>query len=82
MIYAQFYSMSTGYSKPPEPIELLGSDGIYHLDGRFSLDNHISGTKLKAMQINDRLRKGIVGFKIMKGPRYSEAKAISEYIKL
>lgn len=69
--FAQFYSNSTGYvdgSIPPvfklenvKPIPHCGSDGIFYLDGRLSLQNCIA----KATEVC-RQRK-LKGFRIHKG---------------
>jgi hypothetical protein len=82
MIYAQFYHMSTGINKPKEPIEMCGSDGVAILDGRLRIENHILAARFKAFKLNDKLGKGIVGFKIMRGERFDSAKPISNYIEV
>ena len=66
--YIQFKTLSTGYipnSIPPKfseeyvkPIDMLGSDGIYYLDNRLSLDNMIN----KAYEICKK--RNFIGFEI------------------
>lgn len=74
--FARFLHESTGYiegSIPPKfskdnvrPIEMLGSDGIYILDARNSLDTMINDcySRIESMKA---LNKGIVGFEIHRG---------------
>ena len=59
--------------------ELLGSDGVFILDGRNSLgmmckDSIAWADKLKNVQPN------IVGFKIMKGRRFTESQEVHRWI--
>ena len=69
--YIQFKALSTGYiqgSIPPifskenvKPIDKLGSDGIYYLDNRLSLENMINkGINLCKVKNNN------VGFSIVR----------------
>lgn len=70
-VYCQFKVLSTGYVQgtiPPQfkeenkrPINMLGSDGVFILDGRKSLDNLIIDSKNRA----EKLLQKIVGFEIV-----------------
>lgn len=85
--FIQFYGLSTGYIKgttPPQfdndhrrPIELLGSDGILILDRRFTLENKHKKAEQESMK-----RKHAVGYQLMRGSSFSDAKQISQYIAL
>ena len=73
--YVQFFENGTGYVQgtiPPvfskeniKPVELLGSDGVYILDGRNSIDTMIEDSLLRI----ERLKRvhEIIGFEIRKG---------------
>lgn len=73
--YIQFKTLSTGYISgtiPPQfskeyvkPIDRLGSDGVYYLDNRLSLDNMIN----KGFDLC-KIRGNKVGFSIV---RYSNS---------
>ena len=77
-VYAQFKVLSTGYiagSIPPkfsedakEPIDLLGSDGVFILDGRKSLTTMINDCEVKA----SKLGRSILGFEIIRGTSFSD----------
>ena len=78
MKYIQFFTKSTGYISgtiPPQfsdnnikPIELLGSDGIFYLDGRCSLQSCIN------VGYNILPRKRIaIGFKIIQAQSLSDS---------
>lgn len=70
MKYVQFYRNSTGYiagSIPPmfspdhvRPIELLGSNGVFILDGRYGLERMIFEADNRAEKNAD-----IIGYKII-----------------
>lgn len=71
----QFFTNSTGYvdgTIPPvfsqdniEPVELLGSDGVYILDGRNTIDTMIEDSILRIEKLK-RVHE-IIGFEIRKG---------------
>lgn len=73
--YVQFFENGTGYVQgtiPPvfskeniKPVELLGSDGVYILDGRNSIDTMIEDAFLR-IDILKRVHE-IIGFEIRKG---------------
>lgn len=77
-IYCQFKVLSTGYvpnSVPPrysdeykKPIDKLGSDGVYILDGRYTLTNSIQHCIDRAK----KLRGKIVGFDIIKSNNFTD----------
>jgi hypothetical protein len=74
MKYVQLYHNSTGYiagSVPPrfspdhvKPIELLGSDGILLLDGRYGLDRMIFEADNRAEKMK-RIHPDIIGYEIV-----------------
>jgi DNA repair exonuclease SbcCD ATPase subunit len=78
--YCQFQVLSTGYvpnSIPPQfkedlkkPIDKLGSDGVYILDGRNSLNTMINDSIKRLNKINRN--NHIVSFKIVKAERFSD----------
>ena len=83
-VYCQFKVLSTGYISgtiPPQynednkkPIDMLGSEGVYILDGRNSLSTLISDSILR----KDKMRRtDIVGFEIIKSDNFlNEGKVI------
>lgn len=88
MRYIQFYVNSTGYiegSSPPQfseehvkPIERLGSDGVVHCDGRWSLATCIEKAK---EHMRSCVHMHDIGFRIMQGSSYSNARPLTELIK-
>jgi hypothetical protein len=83
MVYAQFFHDSTGwngkdFAGPVTLIEMCGSDGVFHLDARKSLHNQKLDASQRMNDLNRSLKKGIRGFRIMRGMNYSSAKPISE----
>lgn len=77
-VYCQFKVMSAGYvpnSLPPKysdeykkPVDKLGSDGVYILDGRNTLTNSIQHCIDRAKKLGGK----IVGFDIVKSNRFSD----------
>lgn len=75
MKYVQFYHNSTGYiagSIPPrfsdehiKPIPMCGSDSVYILDGRNSIDNMIFDAE-RRMEKMRTIHTYIIGYKIIK----------------
>jgi hypothetical protein len=69
--YIQFLTLSTGYvpgSMPPrfddsrkKPIEMLGSDGIFQVDGRWN-----SGT-VHAVALEQAKKRRAIGYKLCHG---------------
>lgn len=78
-IYCQFKVLSTGYvagTIPPQfdennkkPIDLIGSEGVYILDGRNSLNTLIYDSRLR---LDKMRRKDIVSFEIIKAERFTD----------
>jgi hypothetical protein len=70
--YIQFKALSTGYIKgtiPPqfsdsciEPIDRLGSDGIYYLDNRLSLSSMVSKGIALCKQRNNTIGFSVVSY--------------------
>jgi hypothetical protein len=75
--YAQFYKMSSGYvpkSSPPifndalsRPVQAVGSDSVFILDGRNHLRTMIADSLYRMTMLN-KCRSILVGFKIMHAP--------------
>jgi len=77
--YVQFFTNSTGYVQgtiPPvfskeniKPVELLGSEGVYILDGRTSIYTMVEDALLRI----ERLKRvhEIIGFEIRMGDFYN-----------
>lgn len=61
---------------------LLGSDGVYPLDGRWATRRCIQAASERAFRLNTNLNKGIIAFQFMRGERYSTSRPISGIIKL
>ena len=74
--FAQFYTLSTGYSEPVKLIEACGSDSVYQLDGRLSYYNSLEKSKAIAKH------RGFKAFKIMKGISFTRCWPISELIEI
>ena len=83
MIYAQFYSMSTGYvdgTIPPQfddahkkPIEACGDRSIVIIDARLSKEN------IGAIAAKTCKERGYCGYRIFKGDSILNGKPISGY---
>lgn len=77
-VYCQFQKLSTGYipnTTPPQfsdeykkPIDALGSDGVFILDGRNSLSTQIEDSLTRLEKINRN--NSIVSFKIVKADSF------------
>lgn len=77
-VYCQFKVLSTGYIQgtiPPQfsednkkPIDLIGSEGVYILDGRNSLDNMINDCYNRLSKLN---RKDVIGFEIVRSDKFT-----------
>ena len=67
MKYVQFYQLSLNYDgkHPSKPIPMLGSDGIYPIDGRYALRTIHDIGIIQAKRLNDQLNKGVIGFSII-----------------
>jgi hypothetical protein len=80
MVFAEYQKLSTGwsdetkdYTGPKVPVPALGSDGVYHLDARKALRNLIADARRNGRKMNEQLQKGFVGFRLLRGERYSDA---------
>ncbi len=62
-----------------KPQELLGSDGVFILDGRNSLGGMCKDSIERASQLKN-VQPHIIGFKIMKGKRFTESDEIHRWI--
>lgn len=81
-VYVRFYTNSTGYiegSIPPQftpenvkPIPVVGTDGVFILDGRNTLRNMIYNAESRMNKMNRNLNKGFVGFKIVRSERFTD----------
>jgi len=56
------------------PVNALGSDGVFILDGRNNLNTMIVDAKQRKEQLKNV--KTFVGFKIMQGERFTDCKEI------
>ena len=74
--YVQFLNESSGrtfkdgqiFEVPKFPIDAIGSDGVFILDGRNSLEIMINDAKERQAKF-----KNFIGFKIMKGERFTNS---------
>jgi hypothetical protein len=83
VIYAQFYTMSTGYvaeTIPPRfddahkrPIEACGDRGIVFIDARLKPET------IGEIARRECEKRGYIGYRIYKGARLDDAKPISGY---
>lgn len=75
--YVQFlekkmvFSPIEGLTETDECSDALGSDGVFILDGRNSLNVMIDDARKRLEQMNNI--KSFVGFKIMKGSRFDDS---------
>ena len=82
MVFAEFQVWSTGwngtdYSGPKKPVEALGSDGTYVLDGRKTQINQISDARKRAQSlIKMHGYRHIIGFKLFCGPKFTNARQV------
>lgn len=74
MKYAHFFISYDG-----QVVEMLGSDGVFHLDGRFGEQRIDSEVKKRANMLNINLGKGITGYQVFSGENYSSAKPVGKY---
>lgn len=76
-VYCQFKVLSTGYvpnSTPPQfkeefkkPIDMLGNEGVYILDGRLSLSSMIEVCKVRMA----KLGISVIGFDIIRSNEFT-----------
>ena len=73
-VYVQFYQMSTGYDgnhfseNNKQPIEMLGSDGVFILDARTNIET-MKDNAASRMQKLSKTRH-IIGYKIIRATRF------------
>ena len=80
--YVQFLTLSSGQkfsngkiiTVDKFPIEAMGSDSVFILDGRNSLNTMKIDAKKRIEQLKNI--HSFIGFKIMKGERFTESKEI------
>ena len=83
--YVQFYTMGLEFDKKSnrvigkKPVWLLGNDGVFDLDGRYSIDTCVSEAHRVAALWNKCVRAGIVGYEIRQGSSYSNSRVIKKY---
>ena len=74
MYYAQMYNKRADGSI----IEKLASDGVRHLDGRYSVENMT--LEIRSRIARSSFLKDVVAFKILKGDSYRTSNPITELI--
>lgn len=87
MVYVEFQKYSTGwngtdFSGPKEIIPMLGSDGVYILDGRNNLATWFADARKRANQIQKLHGNCIVGFVLHRGRSFTDSKPITRFIAL
>lgn len=83
LIHAEFYHLSTGYkpgSIPPvfyidyqKPIQACGDRAVLILDGRNNLKTW------QAIAETECKKRGYIGYRIMRGERFTTSKPITKY---
>lgn len=84
--YAQFLTLSSGQkfnegkmiTVEKFPVDALGSDGVFILDGRNSLNTMKTDAKKRIEQLKNV--RTFVGFKIMKGERFTNSKEVYKQV--
>lgn len=86
MIYAQFYQLSTGYvvgSLPPRfdesakrPIEAVGSDSVYLMDGRFGRP------RMHQTAMDVCKARGFIGYRLFAGESFTRSRPIDAGLTL
>lgn len=66
------------YKGDKEPQELLGTDGVFILDGRKTMGGMCHDAMDQIFRLR-RVQPNIVGFKIMQGPKFSESTEIHRW---
>lgn len=86
MIFAEFYHESTGwngkdFSGPVKLIPMCGSDSVFRLDSRKSLENQIADTRKRIYALRN-VQPHIKGFRIVRSnsERFSEGNHITGII--
>jgi hypothetical protein len=70
-VFVEFYTPSTGwngtdYSGPIKPTLLLGSDGVFPLDGRFGIRRLHEAARNRIKQLS-RVQHHICGYRLLRG---------------
>lgn len=86
--YAQFQTESSGQAFKDGkminvtkfPIDALGSDGVFILDGRNSLCTMKEDAKQRMQQLSKV--RSFIGFKIMQGERFTKSKEIYNSLEI
>lgn len=88
--YAQFLENSSGQtwcpikkglvSAPITIVDAMGSDGVFILDGRNSLSTMINDAT-KRMKSLSKVKPNYIGFKIMRGEKFTKSKEIYHSLK-
>ena len=84
--FAQFLTLSSGQTFKDGkivtvekfPIDALGSDGVFILDGRNNIETMVFDSKIRMHTLKNI--HNYIGFKIMKGERFTDAKEIYKSI--
>lgn len=81
MVFAEFQKHSTGwngtdFSGPVEVIPMLGSDGVYILDGRKSIGNQIRDAHKRVEALRGIHGDKIVGFKLFIGESFTNCRPL------
>ncbi len=84
MVYAEFQKLSTGwngtdFTGPKTPIPMLGSDGVYILDGRNNRARQIADAHKRVAALS-KLHPYIIGFIIHEGRSFTDSKPKTEMI--
>lgn len=75
-VYVQFYQLSTGYDgnhfseKNKKPIEMLGSDGVFILDARTTIETMKDDVMSRIQKLSKTRR--IIGYKIISATNFSD----------
>jgi hypothetical protein len=75
MVFAEFQKWSTGwngrdYSGPKQPIPMLGTDGVFVLDGRKSIGRQLEDAQARIKQLSGLYPGIIIGFKLFSGSSF------------
>jgi hypothetical protein len=82
MVFAEFQKMSLSWNgevltDTKEVIPMLGSDGVYILDGRKSLANQIEDAHARLEVLKKLYPNMIVGFKLFSGRTFSDCRPLN-----
>lgn len=77
MKYVQFFTSGMLDNKP---VELLGNDGVMIVDSRMNILDIKTLAVKQISVLNSKLGKGVIGFQVMQGEKFSTAKPINSLI--